>query len=233
MKTPLLILAGISLLSACNSDVKFIYSDEPQTISFNFNENKQGWQAAFSDYTADDPEMYELSSGVLTLPDDNTQSGFFLGGTNRSDDLFMYIKSHFEGLRPSTRYVVNIEMDIYANAGTDCMGIGGAPGESVYMKLGFAETEPEQVDYYLNVDKGNQSNDGTNAKVLDNIAVADISCDGSEFGYKAIASNADTEVEFTSNNDGTIWFFVGTDSGYEGRTELYYDNIKITVKPAP
>ncbi|WP_438864763.1 hypothetical protein [Neptunicella sp.] len=231
MKNTLLALCGISLLTACNSDDN-IFTHEPQTIHFDFETGKQGWEAAYSDYPSDDADTFELSSGILTLPDDSSQNGFFMGGTNRSDDLFMFIKSRFIGLQGSARYIAKVSIDLISNAGDNCFGAGGAPGESVYVKFGFGETEPKQSDYYLNVDKGNQSTDGTNAHVVGNVVVPGLACEGGDFGAKTISTTSETQLEFTSNADGSIWLFVGTDSGYEGRTEVYYDNISITVQPA-
>ncbi|WP_416307991.1 hypothetical protein [Neptunicella sp. SCSIO 80796] len=231
MKNTLLVLLGASLLSACNSNDN-IFTSQPQTIHFDFDTGKQGWEAAYSDYPSDNADTYELSSGILTLPNDSTHNGFFMGGTNRSDDLFMYIKSHFSGLQGSARYIANISIDLVSNAGDNCFGAGGAPGESVYVKFGFGEIEPKQSDYYLNLDKGNQSTDGTNAKVIGNVVVPGLACEGGDFGSKTLATTSETQLEFTSSANGSIWLFVGTDSGYEGRTEVYYDKISITVQPA-
>ncbi|MBC3766241.1 hypothetical protein [Neptunicella marina] len=232
MKYPLLSLVCISLLSACGSDIVVLAPDGPQTITFDFDTGKQGWQAAYSDYPTDNADIYELSSGILSLPDDTTHNGFFMSGMNRSDDLFMYLKARFTGFEPLTRYTANVDMTIYSNAGDDCFGVGGAPGSSVYLKFGYAETEPKQDDYYLNVDKGNQSNGGANANVIGDMVIEGLPCEGTEFSSKTIKTTEENQLEFTSAADGSIWFFIGTDSGYEGRTDVYYDKISITVQPA-
>lgn len=35
----------------------------------------------------------------------------------------------------------------------------------------------------------------------------------------------------TATDDGELWLIVGTDSGFEGRTELYYQRIDVTLTP--
>ncbi|MBP1927737.1 hypothetical protein J2741_000284 [Methanolinea mesophila] len=34
----------------------------------------------------------------------------------------------------------------------------------------------------------------------------------------------------TSDNDGRIWVIIGTDSGFEGPTTVYYDTVEITLR---
>ena len=101
----------------------------------------------------------------------------------------------------------------------------------MYVHFGFADIEPKQVGYNLNVAKGNQSQDGTNSKVQGNIAVKDLPCDGSKFQSKTLTSTSNTSLQFTTQSDGSVWIFAGTDSGYEGKTTLYYQSIELELKP--
>lgn len=234
MKKSIIALCCLGLIQGCNSDVNINLPDEPLTFNSDFETGAQGWVAGFSDYPSDyeDLSIYELASGVMSLPEDTTKHAFYLAGHNRSDDLFMFIKTKATGLQASTRYVANINIALLSSAGDNCFGIGGSPGNSVFVKFGFAEIEPQQADYYLNVDKGNQAVGGANAHVLGNIAVAGAECESETFSTKVIESTNDNQLAFTSNADGSIWFFVGTDSGHEGMTKLYYDNLSITLTPA-
>lgn len=36
----------------------------------------------------------------------------------------------------------------------------------------------------------------------------------------------------STNERGELWLFVGTDSGFEGRTDVYYDRVEVTFEPA-
>lgn len=219
----------VALLSACNTDIRIGNSLDFERLTFDFNNGAQGWQAGFSDFDSENADGFNLQADVRQIPGSDGKTGFYLAGTNQSDDLFMYIKSRFGGLRASARYIANIEVDFISNAGAGCVGIGGSPGESVYMKFGNAETEPAQAGYFLNVAKGNQSNNGTNANVIGNIGVDGLACDGQQIAAKSLRSTGSTQLEFTTTSDGRVWFFVGTDSGFEGRTELYFERIEITV----
>ncbi|NCF69384.1 MAG: hypothetical protein GWP61_25810 [Chloroflexi bacterium] len=38
------------------------------------------------------------------------------------------------------------------------------------------------------------------------------------------------EFEATADEDGTLWFIAGTDSGFEGLTTVYYDTITVVLE---
>lgn len=224
------LLTGALLLSGCELDVGSSNNKDNPSYTFDFEQSDHGWQAGFSDYPSDNAVIYELASGRKALPTDAQKQGFMLSGHNRSDDLFMYMKGKFTGLEASSRYQANVQLKLLTNAGEGCMGIGGAPGEAVWVKFGFGETEPKQVDYYLNLDKGAQNNNGKNANIIGNVAASGANCEGSKYVEKSLLSTDQTQLEFTTNSDGTIWLFIGTDSGFEGKTTLYYDKIDIQLK---
>ena len=226
MKINLLpLLAGsMLLLTGCDIELGTLPAQ-----SYDFNQGAQFWQAGFADYPSDNADIYQLESGIRNVPPGFRGKGFYLAGMNRSDDLFMYIKKQITGLEPSTRYQLSVAVSFLTDAGADCVGIGGAPGEAVYLKFGYAASEPQQAGYYLNVDKGNQSQDGTNGRVIGNIASPMIGCDGQNFASKTVNGNS-TPLQFTSNTNGTIWVFIGTDSGFEGLTRLYYQEVELRIR---
>ena len=144
-------------LSGCNID---LIPEEGRAFNYDFNAGAQGWTAGFSDYPADNAASYQLQSGIKALPQNSGKSGFFVSGMNRSDDLFMFLKRQFSGLEPSTKYYARVRLSFLSNAGVSCMGVGGAPGESVYLKFGYGDKEPKQEGYYLNLDKGRHTTTG-------------------------------------------------------------------------
>lgn len=229
---PFFFLLSAAMLSACNADIRIGngFATEERQI-FDFESGPQGWIAGFSDYDVNNAAIFNLQSGVTALPNDTSRKGFRLAGNNASDDLFMFITSRFRGLRVSTRYTADVVVELISNAGANCAGIGGAPGESVYVKFGFAEQQPMQEGYFLNVDKGNQSNGGAQASVIGNVAIANLDCSGVSFGRKTVQTTLQSRLEFTTTSDGRIWLFLGTDSGFEGRTDIYFDSIDIRVRP--
>lgn len=217
------VLAGcVLLLSGCNNDANTLNGQY-----YDFSQSSQQWQAGFADYDSDNAEIYELDSGLRDLPAGFIGKGFYLAGMNRSDDLFMFISRQITGLEPSSRYQLSVAVQLLTNAGAGCVGIGGAPGEAVYLKFGYAEQQPAQNGYYLNVDKGQQSQDGSHGRVIGDIAANGLSCDGLGFASKTVVSAGRTPLQFTSNSDGSIWVFIGTDSGFEGLTRLYYQQVEL------
>lgn len=230
-----LLLPAVLLFSACSSDNNETTTEpetpQPVTITTNFDAGAQGWSAGFSDYPVADADSYELESGIAALPTDADLQGFRLKGQNNSSDLFMFLKAQVIGLVPNTNYTLHGSISFLSNAGEGCGGVGGPPGESVYVKLGASEIEPEQADFYLNIDKGNQSQPGNDALVVGNVAAADASCDGSSFSQKTIDIALEDGFEIQSSTEGTFWVMVGTDSGFAGTTELYYTEIILNLTP--
>ena len=81
----------------------------------------------------------------------------------------------------------------------------------------------------INIDKGNQATEGRNMINLGHVAhpeLGDIL--GDEFRIKSLTSE-ERSFEVTSDADGALWLIVGTDSGFEGLTTLYYDQIAIVL----
>lgn len=53
---------------------------------------------------------------------------------------------------------------------------------------------------------------------------------GDEFRIKTLDS-MDSLVVVKADDSGSGWLIVGTDSGFEGLTRLYYDRISFTLTP--
>ena len=142
----------------------------------------------------------------------------------------MFMKRKISDLSPNTDYTLVFEVELASNAPKGLAGIGGAPGESVFLKAGAASTEPKKViednQYALNVDKGNQNTPGEMAIVLGDIAVSYDTQD-----YALITRNNTEKTPFIarSNSKGEIWLLVGTDSGFEGTTTVYYTRINVVL----
>lgn len=218
----------ISGLYGCKVD---LIPEDGRAFNYDFNAGAQGWTAGFSDYPPDNASSYQLESGIKALPQNTGKSGFFISGMNRSDDLFMFLKRQFSGLEPSSKYYARVRLSFLSNAGIDCVGVGGAPGESVYLKFGYGDKEPKQQGYYLNLDKGQQSESGSQAKMIGNIATQGAGCHADKFAEKIVQTTTAQRIPVYTDAQGQIWLFVGTDSGYEGLTSLYYTSIEIALEP--
>lgn len=220
-------------LGACSSDdVDLPDAVESVTVTTNFNDGEQGWEAGFSDYPQGNADIFEFVSEISAVPTTDDQSGFYLSAHNRSDDVFMFLKTQVTELEPNQRYLLEGTISFYTNAGADCVGIGGSPGESVYLKAGATEIEPAQADYYMNIDIGSQSQSGNDSVVLGTIGVPDIGCDSEQpVGQKTMVFTGSEGFEIISSEEGHMWLYFGTDSGYEGQTKMIYTEVEFTLTP--
>jgi hypothetical protein len=204
-------------------------------IAIDFNTQASGWTAKFADYPVGEEVFYELSSAVETLPASlgNNKKGIKISGNNHSDDLFMFITRKFTGFEPNTRYDIEFELGIGTNVHSNCSGIGGSPGNSVYVKAGASKVEPQPVDdgtgfYLLNIDKNNQAAGGADVMLLGDIANG-LECDDADTSFKKKTLKSEPG-KFTTYSDanGALWVVFGTDSGYEGTTSIYFVDARVT-----
>jgi hypothetical protein len=203
--------------------------------------NAQGWQAGFADYPVGEEEFYELESGIRDLPAElGSGKAYYLSGNNHSDDLFMFLKRKLgtaQGLKKNATYLARFDITFGSNVPTACGGIGGSPGESVYLKAGASATDPSyQVDgenhYRMTIDKGNQAQSGRDASNVGNISNGD-NCDtaGPDPDYKSVRKTHVHTARVKTDSQGNLWVIVGTDSGFEGTTSLYIQSINVRLVP--
>ena len=197
-------------------------------FSFMFESDAEGWMVEFADLPVDhDQSIFELDYGHRPLPDGLEGSGIYIRGHNRSGDLFMFLKRQVGGLRPNATYAVSVSIDLATNVPAGLFGIGGSPGESVFVKAGASTVEPTTAEddnrhLRMNIDKGNQSNGGESMVVLGNVAHPEIA--GREYRIKTL-DNMDLPLNVDTDSEGRVWLIVGTDSGFEGLSAFYYSRI--------
>ena len=209
----------------------------PKSVAFefDFSSGQQGFVSGFADLPANyKPADYTLDSGLRARP--NPPGGgtaLYIAGTNRSSDLWMFWKKKLTGLQPNTVYDIVIDLEFLSDVEKGSVGIGGSPGESVSVKLGAATLEPVVTSdnagwLRLNADKGNQSTGGKNALVVGNVAKPT----GLAKGF-ATLQNSTRGIKLRMNTDaaGALWIFFGTDSGFAGRTGIYYTRCAAILEP--
>lgn len=211
-------------------------SQKEYQFDYTFEEDQEGWETGFADLPIDyDPAFYELDSGWSELPSGLEGNAIYLSGHNHSDDIFMFLNVQVDGLKPNTNYQVFFSIDLASNTPQGLMGIGGSPGESVYVKAGAVDYEPEVIEesdgwLRMNIDKGNQASEGEHMINLGTLANPNIDLDtftGEEYALMTL-DNQDRLFTVTTDNNGVVWVIAGTDSGFEGPTKVYYDKINIT-----
>ena len=183
----------------------------------------------FADLLVDwSDELYELNSDFKQMPEGLDGNGIYIQGHNRSDDLFMYLTKEVTGLKPNTSYEVTIAIDLATNVPGGMMGIGGSPGDSVYVKAGASTNEPtiseDNIGHLrISIDKGNQASHGSEMFSIGNVTNFEVL--SNEFKIKTLENTGRT-VTIPSDDEGRIWVTVGTDSGFEGLSAFYYSAIR-------
>ncbi len=210
-------------------------------LEVDFRDGAEGWEAGFAEYSPETEDMMQLEAATRPLPSELgiSANGYHLRGMNHSDDLFMFLKRRLgtgDGVMPGQEYRVVFTIIFASNAPSGAAGIGGSPGESVYLKAGASAVEPEVYldsadnHYHMNVDKGEGNNsDGTAASVIGNIANG-LSAE-EDPRYVSLKRRHAHEQTVTASQDGEFWVLVGTDSGFEGLTSIYYQSIVVTLNP--
>ncbi|MCU0693448.1 MAG: hypothetical protein MUF54_18815 [Polyangiaceae bacterium] len=218
----------------CCSDVSVCHSDAGVTgaggavckenYEYAFSDSDYGWKAIFTDYPATwDNAVMQMKVEYKQRPS-YIEGGMahFISSRNKSDDVFMGYKKKVKGLEPNTLYKVKFDIELLSMYEYGGMGIGGSPGNSVYVKAGASSSEPVAVvkdgDYRLNIDKSNGRSGGADMSVLGDISKPP---DGNS-KYVVIERSSQTPMTAKSDAQGNAWLIFGTDSGYEGTTALYY-----------
>ncbi len=214
-------------------------------LEFDFREGTQGWEAGFAEYSPEMEEDLMLIAELRPLPPEleSDGTGYYLEGMNRSDDLFMFLKRRLgteDGVVPDQEYRVKFTIAFASNAPSGAVGIGGPPGESVFLKAGASSVGPvvyldPETDYYvMNVDKGaGNSGDGEAASIVGHIAngLSAEEIDWQNPPYVSLKRQHRHKYTVTASPDGELWLLVGTDSGFEGLTGIYYQSIEVTLTP--
>jgi hypothetical protein len=225
----------ITALVACSDSTGI--ADNNYEITFDFSNDYQGWVAGFTDYPVGKEAEWAIGSSLAALPAplDGSRKGIRLSGENHSDDLFMYITRGVTGLLPNVQYGARFRVTVATSAPRNCVGVGGAPGESVVLKAGATSTEPGRIvdaeQYYrANFDHGSQFAAGRDATPLGNIATQNANCAVPRWELKEFDSGA-TPILISTDTSGRLWLVVGVDSGFEGLTAVYITSVRVTYTP--
>jgi hypothetical protein len=216
------------------SSIIFLTSFSAQLIAqayvFDFNSGDHGFIGGVSDFGVNmsGQHMFTFDNRPLPSPLPTNENGQYMSGVNPSDDLFMYMKKQITGLQPFTNYLVTFYVEFASIYPTNAFGVGGAPGEGVTMKAGVTKIEPDTMIILkgepfvvMNIDKGNQSNPGVDMDTIGHVGVSDTT---TVYTLKT-NNNASHPFSFTTDGSGNAWIIVGTDSGFEATTSLYFTEI--------
>ena len=205
----------------------------PITYSYDFEEDEEGFEAIFSDYHDDgnNYESYEMKSDYTSIPVTGVSSkGLYIKSMNRSDDIFMGYVKEITGLLKDQSYTFDISFQLATNVDAGGFGIGGSPGTAVYIKAGMVTEKPEMekdeigVYRFTNLDTGSQASGGKDLLQIGNVEKPEENwVEG--FMFKSFS----TTVTAKTNSEGSIYLMIGSDSGFEGLTEYYIDDVSIVI----
>lgn len=211
-------------------------------LTYDLSRGDEGFQADIADYAV---ENLDFMAGVRVLPPElgRSATGLYLQSTNRSADAFMFVHRGVgasDGLEPGARYTARFAITMASDAPAGCIGIGGPPAEAVTLKVGMVDHAPVVAldgtsgvaQYRVNVDKGEQVQGGNDMTVAGDIAngAASTAC-GTGPTFRTFSRTHTHPTAVTASSAGELWVMIGTDSGFEGTTPLYYEQIDIELTP--
>ncbi len=220
------VLTGtLLMLGGCGGGTTYTQNTGSHYV-YDFAVNTEGWQGGFSDYAPGQEAAMQLRYGFTRLPAplDESDGAVVLSGINISDDLFMYMKNKITGLDANTTYNLNFSVQFASNAPA-----GSLAGEGVYLKVGASNIEPQSVPdasgrYTMNIDKGNQAAGGQHMRVIGNV-----SNDSNSTDYRLKRLSTGTPFKLRTDENGSLWVIVGTDSAYDGQTTIFYNQVDIEM----
>lgn len=206
------------------------------TVTETFESGTKGWEAVFGSYPEGDEEFYELASGIESLPSplDQGKKSFMLSGNNHSDALRMFLVKQISGFTPGAAYESDITLKLASKYPQGSVGIGGSPGGAVHL-VAYVSANGYEKKYTGNTEEPGYfdiviKKDGDDNKAQSEAELGTVGIDGDEFAYKLIERKNNEPLTCKADAQGSIWVIVGTWSGFEGITTLYYDEIKLKFR---
>ncbi len=201
---------------------------------FDFAQGSGGWISGQADYSAGTAPN-DVVSESRALPAPFLGYGHYSAATNRSDDLLLYIKTRIGALVPGASYRVGAVVEFLTDVPSGCVGVGGAPGESVWIVVAASANEPLTVvdgsEFRLNLNRGNQSQGGPEGHVLGNIANTVVNCGSRRWETKLLSTPAISPLSVKADPSGQVWVVLGFDSGFESFSAVYYQRLMIKLTP--
>jgi hypothetical protein len=223
LKKYILIAAlAVTGLWSCNEDSL----DASITVDSNFqtgDEGENGWVAEYAGYAATaDSTQLDTAAAPALLPRglDTTQYGFRVLSRYSKGNMFSYLKKRVSGFTPNKSYEMTLQVDLATRYSASAIV------DKVTFKAGVSTKEPltslVSGTYTFNLDKGTGKQIGKDVLLSGSIASTN-----PDARYHTLLrySNDGQPVTVTSNSNGELWFYAGTDSDYRDTTVFYFDRI--------
>jgi hypothetical protein len=195
----------------------------------------------------EDGTHWLMNAGMFPMPDGIPGSGFLIQGTNRSDDMDMYLVRKFgknDGMRPNESYVIRVAVDLAGDAAAGASGAGGGPT----LKLGARLVLGDPTQYEI---EGRHVRHPKEVKAAfgDFSASASIGTNGVCFAANSFmrpvpgletcpkvgripfqlkrAQGPSSPMKITTDDRGEFWLMIGGHSGFESFSAIYYQRIRV------
>lgn len=205
---------------------------------FDFSRGSGGVLAGFTDYDLYTTDL-RFTAEIRELPREinvfsRNRRAFYVSSNNRPDDIFMFLKVPItaeDGVEPGATYKLSLQVELASNS-TDCAGAGGSES-NVYLKAGGSALEPLPLlmgTYVsINVDKGSQQEGGKDLGVIGKVWNGqECQLDPKSKQWVMLRRTYEHPNPIVTVHD-QLWVTVGTDSGYESITSLYYYAIDVKL----
>jgi hypothetical protein len=211
---------------------------EPATTGLPFDFTIQGlangWILGVADVPVARSTEVNAAGGEFPLPTAFSTTGhsLYLAGTNVSGDLFLFHEKYIGSVRPNTTYKVSLQIEFVTNFHTGCTT---GPGPLVVIKAGVTSVEPTaspdaQGVLRMNIDKGEGTARGVYAQLGDiRNGLAGCPATGT-YAAHLTATVRQTELLRTDGLGG-FFMFIGTQSSYVGRHEIYITALTLNLQP--
>ena len=147
----------------------------------------------------------------------------------------MFFKGPVDGLLPGASYDVTVSVEIATDVPAGCVGVGGAPGESVWVKAGATAVEPLPIRdggyLRMNIDVGNQSAGGSAGRGARRRRQLETLRGAAPVGAQVLRGQTDTGTDLEIPASGRAWLFFGVDSGFEAGAAIYFTRAEAAFRP--
>ncbi len=223
------------VLAACGGSVPTAPDPAPPP-TIDFRDPSIAWTAGFADAALYMTDQIGFVAERRPLPAPLQGRALYQYGYNTSDDLCMWFAFSRPGFDPAKEYAVAFDVGIASDAGLACEA---GTAVATYVKAGASSYLPGRVEvngyWQMNVDKGvPPAGDGRQALALGDIRNDIPGCPSTNrpWGERSLSSGS-REIRVRPSNDGTIWFFVMTDSGFESPYQLYFTFLNLRIRAVP
>ncbi|WP_394843769.1 hypothetical protein LZC95_42810 [Pendulispora brunnea] len=193
----------------------------------------------FNEYP-EETSHWLMNSGIYPMPDGLEGRGFLVQGNNHSDDMDMHLVRKLgaaEGVQPNTDYDVLVTVDLAGAAPTDAVGVGGSP--NLQVKARATTKDPTTYAYagnhvrFKDVDMSPQM--GTDVAVngvcyTERPQAGEPKCPQGRIPFHLNLGKPSSPIRVRSNEAGEFWLTVGSHSGFESFSAIYYARIHVELQ---